>query len=99
MGERQSVGLVPAEDVTALLPVLAGSSLQGEVLFKGPVEAPVEAGQPLGELVFTPEGLPEVRVPLVAESAVARGGFMVRIGTAAQMLLTRFANGRPETTM
>ncbi|TNF61071.1 MAG: D-alanyl-D-alanine carboxypeptidase [Rhodobacteraceae bacterium] len=98
MGERQSVGLVPAEDVTALVPVLAGSSLQGEVLFKGPVEAPVEAGQPLGELVFTPEGLPEVRVPLVAESAVARGGFLVRIGTAAQMLLTRFTNG-PETMM
>jgi D-alanyl-D-alanine carboxypeptidase (penicillin-binding protein 5/6) len=62
------------------------------------VQAPVEAGQQLGELVFSPEGLPEVRVPLVAESAVGPGGFMVRVTTAATKLLDKIVNG-PETTM
>jgi D-alanyl-D-alanine carboxypeptidase (penicillin-binding protein 5/6) len=52
----------------------------------------------LGELIFAPEGLPETRVPLVAATAVARGGFMVRITTVAQTLLSRLAAG-PETTM
>ncbi|MDG1118790.1 MAG: D-alanyl-D-alanine carboxypeptidase, partial [Flavimaricola sp.] len=35
-------------------------------------------------------GLPEVRVPLVAETDVPRGGFSTRLRTAAMVLLERF---------
>ena len=98
MGAERSVTLVPQASVTTLVPVLAAAGLTGEVVYKGPVAAPIEAGQVLGELVFTPEGLPEMRVPLVAEKAVARGGFMVRLTTVAQMLAERFVAG-PETAM
>jgi len=98
MGAERSVTLVPQEDVVSLVPVLAAADLSGEVVFTGPVTAPIAAGQVLGELIFAPEGLPETRVPLVAATAVARGGFMVRITTVAQTLLSRLAAG-PETTM
>lgn len=98
MGAERSVTLVPQEDVVSLVPVLAQAELSGEVVFTGPVTAPIAAGQILGELIFTPEGLPETRVPLVAANAVEGGGFLVRMTTVAQTLLKRLAAG-PETAM
>jgi D-alanyl-D-alanine carboxypeptidase (penicillin-binding protein 5/6) len=44
----------------------------------------------LAELVVTVPGLPEHRVPLVAETDVAKGGFVVRLMTAAKVLQTRY---------
>ena len=96
MGREQSVGLVAEDDLTILLPVLAAGDLKAEVVFQGPVPAPVAQGQRLGELVVSPEGLPEVRLPLVADRAVPKGGFVVRVTTAARLLLQRFANGPAE---
>lgn len=96
MGREQSVGLVPEDDLTILLPVLTAGDLKAEVVFQGPVPAPVTQGQRLAELVISPEGLPEVRLPLVADRAVPKGGFVVRVTTAARLLLQRFANGPAE---
>jgi len=96
MGEAPRVGLVPAKDVALLLPVLAGDTLEAEVVYTGPVRAPVAAGDQLAELVLTPEGLPEMRVPLVAEVDVAEGGFLARISTVARVLLERLQDGPTE---
>ncbi|MEP3784099.1 D-alanyl-D-alanine carboxypeptidase family protein [Ascidiaceihabitans sp.] len=93
MGAVPKVGLVPAEDVSVLLPVLAGSEVEAEVVYTGPIQAPIEKGQPLAELVLSPEGLPETRIPLVAESDVADGGFMARLSIAAQQLISRLNAG------
>lgn len=89
MGAAPTVGLVPAEDISVLLPVLAGNDVPAEVVYNGPIQTPIIAGQQLAELVLSPEGLPETRIPLVAESDVADGGFMARISTAAMKLLDR----------
>lgn len=88
-GAEPEVGLVPAADINVLLPVLAGRSLDAEVIYTGPVQAPVAAGTPLAELVLRPEGLPERRFELVAETDVAHGGFLARISTAALSLIER----------
>ena len=93
MGAQQSVGLVPAEDISVLLPVLAGKKIPAEAVYTGPVNAPIHKGQQLGELVVKPDGLPELRLPLVADHDVAAGGFFVRIRTAANLLITQFAAG------
>ncbi|MDK3018061.1 D-alanyl-D-alanine carboxypeptidase family protein [Pseudodonghicola flavimaris] len=98
MGREPEVGLVPEEDITALLPVLASNDVQAEVVYTGPVHAPVTKGQKLAELVFKPEGMGELRFPLVAERNVPSGGFLVRVQTAARVLLTRLAKG-PEGAM
>ncbi|EAQ23940.1 D-alanyl-D-alanine carboxypeptidase family protein [Roseovarius sp. 217] len=93
MGETTSVGLTVAEDVSTLLPVLDGGELKGEVVYTGPVRAPVAKGDVLAELVFAPEGLPKTRVPLVAAEDVPQGGFMTRIRTVSGVLLTRLQQG------
>ena len=87
MGEAPRVGLVPANDISMLLPVLAGDEIEAEIVYKGPVEAPIIQGQVLGELVVKPDGLSEQRFDLVAETSVPFGGFLARITTAAKLLV------------
>ncbi|APX10658.1 D-alanyl-D-alanine carboxypeptidase family protein [Tateyamaria omphalii] len=89
-GAEPEVGLVPQEDVTVLLPILSGKTVNAEVVYTGPVQAPIAAGTTLGELVIQPEGLPEVRVPLLAEADIPHGGFLAKISTAALSLIERF---------
>jgi D-alanyl-D-alanine carboxypeptidase (penicillin-binding protein 5/6) len=79
MGDVPRVGLTPAEDLDTLLPILGADQITGEVVYTGPVRAPVAKGDVLAELVFSPEGLPETRVPLVAASDVAPGGLLTRL--------------------
>lgn len=93
MGSERSVDLVPAENIKILLPVLTGGKIAAEVVYTGPVNAPVHKGQVLAELVVKPEGLAELRLPLVAANDVAAGGFMVRVRTAANLLLARLTDG------
>ncbi len=93
MGSQQSVGLVPAEDLSLLLPVLADKEVQADVVYNGPLNAPITKGQQLAELVIKPEGLPEMRRPLVAVQDVPVGGFVVRMKTAASLLIKQFTDG------
>jgi len=93
MGDAPSVGLTPQNDVTTLLPVLGSDDLEAEVVYQGPVRAPVAKGDRLGELVFAPDGLPETRVPLVAAQDVPKGGFVARLRTVSGLLLTRLKQG------
>ncbi|WP_299657309.1 D-alanyl-D-alanine carboxypeptidase family protein [uncultured Tateyamaria sp.] len=92
-GAEPEVGLVPEEDITVLLPILAGKTVDAEVVYTGPIQAPIAAGTPLAELVIQPEGLPEKRIPLVAEADIAHGGFLAKISTAALSLIDRFTEG------
>lgn len=93
MGDVPRVGLTPAEDLDTLLPVLAADAVPAEVVYTGPVRAPVRKGDQLAELVLAPEGMPETRVPLVAASDVAPGGFVTRLRTVSGLLLTRLREG------
>ncbi len=92
MGAEKTVGLVPEEDLTLLFPVLGGKEIKAEVVYDGPINAPVSKGQQLAELVIQPEGLPEIRRPLVADRDVAQGGFVVRMMTVGGIVLKDFIN-------
>ena len=89
MGRDQKVQLVPMEDVSMLMPVTTGIKVVAEVIYNGPITAPIEKDQQIAELVITPPGLPETRIPLVAANDVPAGGFMSRVGTVAQMLIAQ----------
>jgi D-alanyl-D-alanine carboxypeptidase (penicillin-binding protein 5/6) len=93
MGEADTVGLAPAEDFETLLPVLDSERIGAEVVYTGPIRAPVAKGDTLAELVLAPEGLPETRVPLVATETVAQGGFATRLRMVAGQLLARLQEG------
>lgn len=87
MGNAPTVGLVAGEDLKVLLPALSSGEIAADVVYTGPIEAPIAKGDMLAELVFTPDGLPEVRLPLVADKDVPRGGFVSRMTTAAMVLV------------
>ncbi len=93
LGAAKTVGLVPGEDVTMLIPAGAEAGLRAEAVFEGPVAAPVLAGAELGRLVITVPGLDTPReVPLLAEADVAQGGFFVRMSAAVARLAGRAAH-------
>ncbi|EDZ40755.1 D-alanyl-D-alanine carboxypeptidase [Rhodobacteraceae bacterium HTCC2083] len=89
MGRDQKVQLVPMEDVSMLMPVTTGVKVVAEVIYNGPITAPIEKDQQIAELVITPPSLPETRIPLVAANDVPAGGFISRVGTVAQMLIAQ----------
>lgn len=93
MGASPTVGLTATEDVTTLVPVLDAEQLRGKVVYQGPVAAPISKGDRLGELIFSPEGLPQTRIPLVAAESVARGGFIERLRTVSGILIDRLQRG------
>ena len=90
LGAQKTVGLVPAEDIRLLIPALAQDGLQAEVVYNGPLAAPVAKGTQVAELVIDVPGLPERRVPLLTEADVAQGGFLARMSAAAQKLYAEY---------
>ena len=93
LGNAETVGLVPAADVSLLVPALVQEGVTAEVIYTGPLAAPLAAGQQVAELIVHVPDLPDARIPLVTETAVDRAGFLGRLGTAANVLYSRF---RPE---
>ena len=90
MGAAESVGLVPAADVRLLMPAQVQEGVTAEVIYTGPIKAPITAGQQLAELIVHVPDLPDARIPLVAEADVAVGGFTKRLMTAAEVLMQRY---------
>lgn len=95
IGAEDTVGLELAQDISLLLPVNPITPLKTEVIYNGPVKAPITKGDQIGELIVSPEGLPEQRVPLIADRSVARHGFVGRVVAAAQHLAKRINDGPP----
>jgi D-alanyl-D-alanine carboxypeptidase (penicillin-binding protein 5/6) len=89
LGAAQQIDLVISQDLTILRPAAPGAEVTARAIWSGPVEAPVAAGQVLGELHVTTTGMPDRRVPLVAGQDVARAGVLSRLGTAARVLSAR----------
>lgn len=89
LGDVPTVGLAAADDVTMLLPALLDSNLEAEVVYTGPIQAPIVAGQEIGELVIRVEGFEERRVPLLATANVGTAGLMPRLRTAFEQVMQR----------
>jgi D-alanyl-D-alanine carboxypeptidase (penicillin-binding protein 5/6) len=97
LGDAEKVGLVPAEDLTLLVPALVQDKIEAEVVYKGPLLAPIEAGTPVAELIVHVPDLPDHRVQLVAETTVGKAGFVARLRTAAGALYGRYFGDAPAT--
>ncbi len=92
MGAASRVGLVPANDVRILVPALVQETMTAEVVYSGPLTAPIVAGQEVAKLVVHVPDLPDVEVPLVAETDVGPGGFFKRLTSAGQSLFLLVQN-------
>jgi D-alanyl-D-alanine carboxypeptidase (penicillin-binding protein 5/6) len=89
LGSERSVDLVTPREVTILRPAAPGAEVSARAVWTGPIEAPVIAGQQLGELVVSVTGMPDRRVPLLAARDVPKAGIFGRISTAASVLSQR----------
>ncbi len=89
IGAQSTVPLVAADDVWATTPFAARDELKARLRFEGPVPAPIAKGQPLGELVIEAPDMAPITVALVAGADVAKGGFLVKLGAAAELGLGR----------
>ncbi len=93
LGEAATVGLVPAQDLTLLMPALAHDGLKAEVVYTGPLSAPIAKGQQIAMLVIERPDMETVEIPLVAETDVAKGGFIKRLTVAANDLRAQYLGG------
>ncbi|PTX56336.1 D-alanyl-D-alanine carboxypeptidase (penicillin-binding protein 5/6) [Litoreibacter ponti] len=87
MGSVAKVGLATTEDVKVLIPVLGKDGVSAKITYRGPLEAPIQAGDKLAELIVSVPGIGDATHDLVATESVSAGGFMVRVRTAALTLL------------
>lgn len=87
VGAQATVGAVAPDTIAPLVPLLATGALETEVVAKTPLEAPIAAGDEIATLVVRGPEMDEQRFPLVAETDVEKGGALVRMQAAAQVLL------------
>ena len=78
LGDESSIGLVAPKELKVALPSGAVPQMQARIVYQGPLKAPIAKGAHIADLVVTSPGLPEQRLPLVAEAAVGEAGFFGR---------------------
>jgi D-alanyl-D-alanine carboxypeptidase (penicillin-binding protein 5/6) len=82
LGAAKTVPLVAPADLRMLVPREGRSGVKAQVVYQGPVEAPIARGQKLATLEVAVPGHDDVRFDLVAGADVPRGGLLTRIGAA-----------------
>ncbi|MBB5714689.1 D-alanyl-D-alanine carboxypeptidase family protein [Sphingomonas aerophila] len=78
LGSSNTVGLVAPTTLKATMPAGAVPAVSAKVVYKGPIKAPIKAGDKIAELVITSADTPEQRLPLVADKDVGEAGFFGR---------------------
>ena len=86
-GAQPTVPLVAGEVVGITLTRQARDTLQVKVVYDSPVPAPVEAGQVIGHVEMTAEGMPTRMMPLMAASPVERAGVIGRMTGTLEYLI------------
>jgi len=79
LGERNRVPMVGGRDLVLTLPRQWRQRLQVRLRYESPLTAPVARGQQIGEMLVGGQGVPELRVPLLAGADVERLGLLSRI--------------------
>ncbi|ARO15445.1 D-alanyl-D-alanine carboxypeptidase (penicillin-binding protein 5/6) [Ketogulonicigenium robustum] len=96
MGAQPQVQLALGQDLQILVPTTTNSSMTTEVVYNGPITAPITAGQELAQLVIRREGMSEITVPLVAQADVAPAGFLQRLTETAKIVVGKMGLGQQQ---
>ena len=89
MGDHSTIGLVVPDDVKLLMPAQNPDFGKMSVEYRGPLEAPITAGDEIATLVIERTDLAPARIPLVSDRDVARGGFLPRVRSSALVLFDK----------
>ena len=93
MGAASKIGLVVGKPLEILRPVFGNRKLKAQVIYRGPIPAPIKKGDVLAQLIISTDGLPQQSIPLLAAQDVATGGVFERVLTSARVLIQRFSQG------
>jgi D-alanyl-D-alanine carboxypeptidase (penicillin-binding protein 5/6) len=85
LGTAKTVPVVAPADIRMLVPREDRSGMKARVVYRGPIEAPIAAGQKVATLEVTVPGHEDVSFDLVAGADVPRGGLFTRIGAAVEL--------------
>lgn len=78
-GGSSTVGLVAPRDLAVAVPAGTTATLQGRIVYQGPIKAPIKKGDHIADLLITtPSSSAPQTLPLVAESDVGEAGFFRR---------------------
>ncbi len=89
LGSEREVGLVSETDLFVASPFWAKDEIKVTLKYREPLEAPIEKGSHVANLVVGFPGLPETTYPLVAETPVERGGLLARISAVFEIFWIR----------
>lgn len=76
MGTSRTVGVTLGEGATVAAHKRAFANGQTEIVYTGPIEAPIAEGDEIARLVVTLQGKDAISLPLVAIESVDRMGFL-----------------------
>lgn len=93
LGDAATVSLTAGKPLQTLVPVGGGGKVEAEVIYNGPLQAPIAKGDEVAKLLIKPEGLEATEVPLIAAGDVAKGGVMVRLKAASSRVLSKITAG------
>ena len=89
LGAEKSVEMALSSDIELLLQLESLNEITAHYTYTDPVEAPIRAGQKLGELIVMIPDSDPMHFPLTALTSVEAGGFTERISATADILLRR----------
>ncbi len=87
MGKTEQVPLIIEQDLTVTVPVSVKNDLKVEVLYDGPLQAPIKKGQKVGVLKVTVPQLKTFEIPLIANADVMHLGFFATTFAKAKLML------------
>ncbi len=87
LGDASTVGLVAPRNLAVTYPAGAMTGMRVKVVYDGPIRAPIAAGQHIADLVIETPSTPPQVMPLVAETAVGKAGFLGRAWAGLKSLV------------
>lgn len=81
MGEKARVGVKVPEPFRVSVPIVGAENTRVRMRIETPLDAPIEAGTEVGELIVLAGDMPAVRTPVVAAETVAEGNILVKMRT------------------
>ena len=87
LGDAAAVGLIAPRDLAVTYPAGSLTGMKVSVRYRGPVKAPIAAGQHIADLVVETPSTPPQVMPLVAETAVGEAGFFRRAWAGLKSLV------------
>jgi D-alanyl-D-alanine carboxypeptidase (penicillin-binding protein 5/6) len=80
MGSQPQMPIMLKEDILLTLPKVDKQNLSAELVFNGPLEAPLAAGERIGDLVITiPDQEIQVIYPVYAQAVLTKAGYLQRL--------------------